>query len=92
MDHPLSGNHRSNGGLGGIAAGLVSEMRGLSMQRSIRTVLREKKGVAALEYAILAGLMVLGVVAAISTTNMKTHIGTIFTNLATELQSASLGN
>ena len=61
------------------------------MQRSIRTVLRDKKGVAALEYSILAGLMVLGVVATISTTDVKTSIGTVFTNLKTALDNAAKG-
>lgn len=59
------------------------------MQRSIRTVLREKKGVAALEYAILAGLMVLGVVAAISTTELKTSIDGVFTAISTALDNAA---
>ena len=59
------------------------------MQRSIRTVLREKKGVAALEYAILAGLMVLGVVAAISTTDLKTSIDGVFTAISTALDNAA---
>lgn len=62
------------------------------MQRSIRTVLRDKKGVAALEYAILAGLMVLGVVATISTTDVSTKIAGVFTNIGTALDNAAKGN
>lgn len=62
------------------------------MSRSIRSLIKDKKGVAALEYSILAGLIVLGVVATISTSNIKTHVGNIFTNVATALNNANSGN
>lgn len=58
------------------------------MMCSIRTVLKDKKGVAALEYSILAGLIVLGVVAAINTTGLTTNINTLFTNVGTAISTA----
>jgi pilus assembly protein Flp/PilA len=58
------------------------------MTRFIRSLLQDKKGVAALEYSILAGLMVLGIVAAISNTNIKSSMKDIFTNVNTELVAA----
>lgn len=57
----------------------------------IRSVLKDKKGVAALEYSILAGLVVLGVVAAINTTNIRTSVTTIFQGMTTSLNNAALG-
>lgn len=59
------------------------------MLRSIRTVVKSNKGVAALEYSILAGMIVIGVVAAINTTGLKTKIDTVFTNIGTALTKAS---
>lgn len=59
------------------------------MLRSIRSVLKSNKGVAALEYSILAGMIVIGVVAAINTAGLKTKIDTIFTNIGTALTSAA---
>lgn len=61
------------------------------MLRSIRKVLGDKKGVAALEYSILAGLMVLGVVAAISTTDVSSGIKGVFDNVKTALDNAADG-
>lgn len=57
----------------------------------IRSVLKDKKGVAALEYSILAGLVVLGVVAAISTSNISTSVTSIFTGMSTSLSNAAKG-
>lgn len=62
------------------------------MSRSIRSLIKDKKGVAALEYSILAGLVVLGVVAAINTTNISGSINTIFANINTALTNAPTGN
>lgn len=62
------------------------------MSRFIRNLLKDKKGVAALEYSILAGLIVLGVVAAISTTNIKTNIASVFSGVSTALSNAASGN
>jgi len=59
------------------------------MMRSIRSLMKDKKGVAALEYSILAGLIVLGVVAAVSTTNLKKSIQDVFNGVATTLNSAA---
>lgn len=60
-----------------------------NMSRSVRSVLKSKKGVAALEYSILAGMIVLAIVTALTTTNISGNIGTIFTNLGTALNSAA---
>lgn len=57
----------------------------------IRSVLKDKKGVAALEYSILAGLIVLGVVAAVSTSNIRTSVTGIFTGMTNSLTNAALG-
>ncbi|HTH16747.1 MAG TPA: hypothetical protein VL974_08855 [Magnetospirillum sp.] len=62
------------------------------MKRSILLVLKCRKGVAALEYAIMAGIMVLGVVAAINTTNLKTHIASIFSGITSAMSDAASGN
>lgn len=62
------------------------------MSRSILKALKCKKGVAALEYSIMAGIMVLGVVAAINTTDLKTSITSVFTNLNLAMQHAAAGN
>ena len=59
------------------------------MMRSIRSLMKDKKGVAALEYSILAGLIVLGLVAAMNTADLKAKVKTIFTNIGTELDSAA---
>jgi pilus assembly protein Flp/PilA len=55
------------------------------MLRSARSVLKNKKGVAALEYSILAGMIVLAIVTTLTTTNITGSINTIFTNLNTAL-------
>lgn len=62
------------------------------MIRFFHNLLKDKKGVAALEYAILAGLIVLGVVATISTTNVSASIAGVFTNISTALDNAANGD
>jgi len=57
------------------------------MLRSARSVLKNKKGVAALEYSILAGMIVLAIVTTLTTTNITGSINTIFTNLNTALNN-----
>jgi len=59
------------------------------MLRSARSVLKSKKGVAALEYSILAGMIVLAIVTALTTTNIGASVNTIFTRLGTSLNTAS---
>lgn len=59
------------------------------MTRRIFSVFKDKRGVSALEYSILAGLIVLGVVAGIQTTGMKANITSIFTNVNTALTDAN---
>lgn len=60
--------------------------------RSIRSFMKDKKGVSALEYSILAGLMALGVVATISTVDIKAKVSSVFTNVGTSLTNAAKGN
>lgn len=62
------------------------------MLRFIRNLLKDKKGVAALEYAILAGLIVLGVVATINTANVKSGIAGVFSGVTSALSNAASGN
>lgn len=62
------------------------------MSRSIRSLIKDKKGVAALEYSILAGLVVLGVVATLNLTNIQGSMTAIFANLTTALNNAAAGN
>lgn len=59
------------------------------MSCRILSVFRDKRGVSALEYSILAGLIVLGVVAGIQTTGMKKNITDIFTNVNTALETSN---
>lgn len=59
------------------------------MLRSTRSVLKNKKGVAALEYSILAGMIVLAIVTALTTTNLSSSVGTIFSKLGTQLSTAA---
>ncbi|HLO77274.1 MAG TPA: Flp family type IVb pilin [Magnetospirillum sp.] len=61
------------------------------MLRFIRNLKNDKKGVAALEYSILAGLIVLGVVAGITTSNLKNGVGGVFSNVSTALTNAQTG-
>lgn len=59
------------------------------MSRFIRNLLKDKKGVAALEYSILAGLIVLAVATAASTADIKGKVTTIFEGVATALTNAA---
>lgn len=59
------------------------------MLRFIRSLLKDKKGVSALEYALLAGLIVVGVGAAISSGNVTARVTTIFSNVGTQLNTAA---
>ncbi|MGE5476603.1 MAG: Flp family type IVb pilin [Bacteroidales bacterium] len=58
------------------------------MTRFIRSLLKDKKGIAALEYSILAALIVVAVATAASTSNIKTNITGIFTDVGTQLTNA----
>jgi len=57
--------------------------------RFIRSLLRDKRGVSALEYAILAGLIVVGMATAVNSAGVKAKLTTVFTNVGTELTAAS---
>lgn len=58
------------------------------MLRFIRSLSKDKKGIAALEYSILAGLVVLAVAAAASTSNIKGSIDSIFSGVGSALDNA----
>lgn len=58
------------------------------MIKMIRKVLRDNKGVAAMEYAILAGIVVLGVVAGMNTAGLETSLNNKFAALATAVDNA----
>lgn len=60
--------------------------------RFIFSLFRDKRGVSALEYAILAGLIVVGMAAAISSANVKSNMQTVFSNVGTQLSSAATTN
>ncbi|HVI52750.1 MAG TPA: Flp family type IVb pilin [Candidatus Sulfotelmatobacter sp.] len=57
--------------------------------RFIFSLLRDKRGVSALEYAILAGLMVVGLSAAVGGSGVKTQLSSVFSKVGTELTSAT---
>lgn len=59
------------------------------MARRIFSVFKDKRGVSALEYSILAGLIVLGVVAGVQTTGMKSNVTGIFTKVNSSLTTAN---
>lgn len=59
------------------------------MKRFLLHFLRDERGVSALEYAVLAGMILLGVVAGINGTGLKTSISSIFTQVNSALTSAA---
>ncbi len=59
------------------------------MAPRIGDILRDNRGIAALEYALIAGLIFAAIIAA--GTLFKTQITTAFTNLGSSLTSRDLG-
>ncbi|EPY01134.1 Flp family type IVb pilin [Magnetospirillum fulvum] len=59
------------------------------MKRFLTRFLRDNRGVAALEYALLVGLVTLAIAGALSSTNIRTSISSIFTSLNSELSTAA---
>lgn len=55
------------------------------MLRFIRSLSKDKKGIAALEYSILAGLVVLAVATAATSSNIKDSITSIFNKVGSSL-------
>jgi len=53
------------------------------MSKLIGRFLRQERGVTAIEYALIAGLIALAIVASLN--NVKTSIVTVFTNIVTSL-------
>lgn len=56
------------------------------MQKLLKAFVRDDRGVSALEYAILAGIVVVALVTGIGT--LSTQIGTLWTKLTTSLTTA----
>jgi len=61
------------------------------MKRFLTRFLRDNRGVAALEYALLVGLVTLAIAGALSSSNIKTSITSIFSSLNSELTTAAGG-
>jgi Flp pilus assembly pilin Flp len=61
------------------------------MTRKIVHILRDSRGVAALEYALLVGFIVIAIAGILNSTTLKTDLSTIFTNLETQLTAAANG-
>ena len=59
------------------------------MKRLFTKLSRDENGVAALEYSLLVGLITLVVAAALSSGSISTNLKTIFTNLSTDISTAS---
>lgn len=59
------------------------------MLQFIRKLAKDNKGVAALEYSILAGLIVLAVATAATNSNITGSITTIFQNVGNDLQAVA---
>lgn len=56
------------------------------MRKLFRMFVRDERGVSAMEYAVLAGIVVLALGAMAA--GYKTNIGTMFTNLFTQVTNA----
>lgn len=59
------------------------------MKRFLSTFVRDNRGVAALEYALLVGLITLVIATALATTDIGASLTTIFTNLGTQMSTAA---
>ncbi|SAK89049.1 Flp/Fap pilin component [Caballeronia fortuita] len=57
------------------------------MQKLIKAFVRDERGVSAMEYAILAGIVVVALVAV--GTAFSTNMSEIFTNLTTKVKNAA---
>ena len=58
------------------------------MLRFIRSLSRDERGVSALEYAVLAGIIVTAVVAAGTVLNGASGLSSLFTTLMTKINAA----
>jgi len=58
----------------------------LTFMQIIRTFLYDEEGVTAIEYALIAALIAVAIIAAV--TLVGTDIAAIFTNISTKLQAA----
>lgn len=57
-----------------------------SVKAFLKTFIRDERGVSALEYAVLAGIVVIALGAMAAT--FSTNIGTMFTNLFTQVTTS----
>ena len=55
----------------------------------VKRFLKDEQGLETVEWAVVAGVIVIGVIAFMTT--LKEKIGTVFTNLGTELDDAATG-
>jgi pilus assembly protein Flp/PilA len=67
--------------------GSSTSLTGVSMKKAIQQFLRDEEGAAAIEYALLVGLISVMVIG--GATLAGTSIQTIFTTISTALQTAS---
>ncbi|MTJ81498.1 MAG: Flp family type IVb pilin [Telmatospirillum sp.] len=56
---------------------------------TLRRFIDDSRGVAALEYALLVGLITLGIYAAMSTGELKSNLGSIFKSLSDDIKAAA---
>lgn len=61
----------------------IVEIPRIIMNNIIRRFLREDRGVTAIEYALIAGLIALAIVTSLN--NVRTSIVAVFTNIVTSL-------
>lgn len=57
--------------------------------KKLTNIVRDTRGVAALEYALLVGFIVLVIAGALNSNGIATNIKTIFTNLSTSVNDAA---
>ncbi|MGF6778559.1 Flp pilus assembly pilin Flp [Paraburkholderia sp. GAS334] len=63
-------------------------LTGVSMKSTIQQFLRDEEGVAAIEYALLAGLIAVGII--VAATAVGTDISGIFTRIGTKLNGIAV--
>lgn len=57
------------------------------MKNAVVKFLRDEEGATAIEYGLIAGLISIGIIVVV--TSVSTNLGTVFTNIATELGLAA---
>ena len=72
-----------------LPAGLVSNLPEKSMRNSTQHFFKGQRGVTAIEYGLIAALIVIGIVVALTT--VGTDLQTVFSTIAADLDSAVTG-